>query len=168
MVVLVSDVFQSFETELPLALKDPPGLSQIEAHLHLAQLHTDMFMWDTGLEYANQACVLARRAGERVHLADAYVSLAYTTLMKTLANKVPSVFSALELQRQATTGALTLAAPLGSRKDALAKIERLLYVAQLRMRASALRLTQRALQAPSKINFQQRLELVEGGCCARS
>lgn len=41
---------QSFEQELPLAMLDPPGVSQIEANLHLAQLHTDLLEWDEGIK----------------------------------------------------------------------------------------------------------------------
>ena len=42
---------QSFEQELPVAMKDPPGVSQIEAHLHLAQLHTELLEWTLAAKY---------------------------------------------------------------------------------------------------------------------
>ena len=51
---------QAFEQELPLAMLDPPGVSQIEANLHLAQLHTDLLEYDEGIKCVpnKQRCAL--------------------------------------------------------------------------------------------------------------
>ena len=72
---------------------------------------------------------LARRAGERVHLAEAYTAVAYTTLLRMLAHSsASSVFQAISLQREYLKHGRErpLVAAIGTRKETLSKIERLL------------------------------------------
>lgn len=162
---------QSFERELPLALKDPPGTSQIEAHLHLARLNADMYVFDTALLHAQEAVALARRAGERRHLADAYLAMAYVTLMRVLSSNTASVFGAIDRRRKALSsdGLAPFAAPTGSRKDALLNVDRLLYVLPVGMATVAPSLlTPCVRQPPSAHHLCQRAVHVQDGRRARA
>lgn len=66
---------------LPQALKLSPGGLQIDVYLHLCRAYTARGAMEDALKVAEAALSLARHAGDRLHLAAAYHTMAATRLL---------------------------------------------------------------------------------------
>ena len=105
--------------------------------------------------FADGAVGLARRAGDLVHLAEAYTAVANTAIRQTLASGDSSVFEFMALQHGAEGSGKRARRVVGKRKEALAKIERLLFVATEVLRLVSIGADTVCVQGASKGYFRE-------------